>query len=148
MLLLFTSPAAYSQLFSVGAKLGVPLTDAYTNEFVAEGAGSRSEQRFTVGPTAEVHFPFHLSFEVDALWRQSSIYQIGASLQTVNTSVNDWQVRFLAKYELHFGPVRPFIDGRVVYRHVSLASSAAAPENANSSGLSGGRGRNAKASAS
>jgi hypothetical protein len=96
-------------------------------------------QRFTVGPTAELHFPFHLSFEVDALWRQSSLYQNGANINLVNASVHDWQVPFLAKYELHFGPVHPFLDGGVVYRHVS-ATSGAAPDNPNSSGVSFGGG--------
>jgi hypothetical protein len=137
-LLLMVVPA-YCQVLSVGVKAGVPLTDAYTDVFASNGAESSSEQRFIVGPTAEVHLPFHFSVEVDALWRRSSPYQAGVSPDT--SSVNDWQIPFLAKYELSFGPVHPFVDGGVVYRHVSDSGSfAAAISNANSSGVSVGWG--------
>ncbi len=140
-LLLMTVPAGYCQVLSVGVKAGVPLTDAYTDVFVPDGAGSGTEQRFTVGPTAEVHLPFHLSVEVDALWRRSSLYQNGANISLITASVNDWQIPFLAKYELRFGPVHPFIDGGVVYRHASDSGSfVPAISNANSSGVSIGWG--------
>jgi hypothetical protein len=54
----------------------------------------------------------------------------------LNSSVNDWQVPILAKYELGFSPIHPFIDGGVVYRHVSTTSSSVAPPtNPNTSGV-------------
>jgi hypothetical protein len=144
-LLLIAAPSAYPQLFSFGAKVGAPVTDVYTIEFVPNGGAIAHEQRFTIGPTVEVHLPFHLSFEVDALWRQSSFSQISASISSFDTSVNDWQVPLLAKYELKLGPIHPFIDGGVVYRHVSTGSSSVPPPtNPNTAGVSVGGGATLK----
>jgi hypothetical protein len=132
---------AYSQMFSFGVKAGVPVTDVYTIGFVPNGGAQAHEQRFTIGPTVEVHLPFHLSFEVDALWRQSSFSQISASISSFDTSVNDWQVPLLAKYEMKLGPIHPFIDGGIVYRHVSTSSSSVPPPtNPNTAGVSVGGG--------
>jgi hypothetical protein len=67
-------------LFSFGVKAGTPLTTPYTTEFVPDGGASASELRFTVGPTIELHLPFHLSVEADALWRQSSFSGLASSV--------------------------------------------------------------------
>jgi hypothetical protein len=141
-LLLLAGRPARSQIFSFGVKAGVPLTTVYTPGFIPDGGSTASEQRFTIGPTAEVHLPFHLSLEVDALWRQSSFSANGAHLPgTLNSSVNDWQIPLLAKYEMLSGPVRPFIDGGVVIRHVSTTSSSfGPPTNPNTAGISVGGG--------
>lgn len=139
--LLVASPPAYSQMFSFGVKVGVPLTTVYTTEPIADGGASASEQRFTIGPTVEVHLPFHLSFEVDALWRQSSFSTVGGHFGNFDSSVNDWEVPFMAKYEMKLGPIHPFIDGGVVYRHVSTSSSSVPPPtNQNTVGVSIGGG--------
>ena len=141
-LLLFAGSMARSQIVSFGVKAGVPLTTVYTPQQIPDGGSNASEQRFTIGPTAEVHLPFHLSLEVDALWRQSSFSAIGAHLNAVlNSSVNDWQIPLLAKYEMLSGPVRPFIDGGIVFRHVSTTSSSVLPPtNPNTAGISVGGG--------
>lgn len=141
-LLLLGGTMARSQIFSFGVKTGVPLTTVYTAQQIPDGGSSASEQRFTIGPTAEVHLPFHLSLEVDALWRQSSFSAVGAHLDAeLNSSVNDWQIPLLAKYEMLSGPVRPFIDGGVVFRHVSTTSSSVMPPtNPNTAGISVGGG--------
>jgi hypothetical protein len=141
-LLLLAGSMAHSQIFSFGVKAGVPLTTVYSPQQIPDGGSNASEQRFTIGPTAEVHLPFHLSLEVDALWRQSSFSAIGAHLPVVlNSSVNDWQIPLLAKYEMLSGPVRPFIDGGVVFRHVSTnSSSVLPPTNPNTAGISVGGG--------
>jgi hypothetical protein len=75
---LFATPA-FPQLISVGVKGGVPLTDPWQ----VFGAGSLRPQmsygvrRYVVGPTAEVHLPLHLSFEVDALYRRTGFDSAG-----------------------------------------------------------------------
>ncbi len=133
-------PLAYSQTFSFGVKAGVPLTNVYTTDQIANGGASASEQRFTIGPTAEVHLPLHLSIEADALWRRSSFSEIGP-VGYFHPSVNDWQIPILAKYELTLGPLHPFADGGLVYRHVSLsASSLLQPTNPNTAGVAVGGG--------
>jgi len=141
-LLVIGGPPAYSQIFSFGVKVGVPVTTVYTTQFVPDGGASANEQRFTIGPTVELHLPFHLSFEVDALWRQSSFGTIGGHFNgDLDSSVNDWQVPLLAKYEMNFGPIHPFIDGGIVYRHVSTSSSSVPPPtNPNTAGVSVGGG--------
>jgi hypothetical protein len=130
-------------MFSFGAKVGVPLTTAYT----PTGASldfSANEQRYTIGPTVEVRLPFHLSFEVDALWRRSSYnVTIPPALNfggNYAASVGDWQIPFMAKYERGSGPVRPFIDGGVVYRHVSSSFLFGGPGNPSTAGVTVGGG--------
>ena len=138
-LLLVAGPPAYSQMFSFGVKVGTPLTTPYTTEFISNGGASAGEQRLTIGPTIEVHLPFHLSLEVDALWRQSSFSEIGANINYLHSSVNDWQVPVMANYERTLGPIHPFIDGGVVYRHVSTDSSQP-PSNPSTAGVTVGGG--------
>lgn len=125
ILLLALPMPIYSQIFSFGFKAGIPATDA----FPGSPAGTYF-RRYIVGPTAEIHLPFHFAFEVDALYRRSGLgatfttYQFGGPPYpplegTDRTRVNDWQVPFLAKWEPGGRLVRPFIDGGVTYRHVS-----------------------------
>ena len=125
ILLLGLATPMYSQIFSFGVKAGVPVTNAFQNN--ASGTYTR---RYTVGPTAEVHLPFHLAFEVDALYRRSGLsasfitYQFGGPpfppVEGLDRSrVDDWQIPFLAKWEPGAKLVRPFIDAGVTYRHVS-----------------------------
>jgi hypothetical protein len=117
---------AYSQLFSVGIKGGSPTLAGYQNGY---WPGTASYQRrYIVGPTAEVHLPLHLSFEVDALYRRSGlsytyVTAVGPFYPTFpafgRDRVNDWQVPFLAKWAPGAGQIRPFVDGGVSYRHLS-----------------------------
>jgi hypothetical protein len=134
------APLAYAQTFSFGVKVGVPLTNVYTTDFIPNGGASASEQRFAIGPTAELHLPFHFSIEADALWRRSSFSEIGP-YSFSNSPVNDWQFPILAKYELALGPFHPFADGGVVYRHVSLSGpSLLQPTNPDTAGVGVGAG--------
>lgn len=121
---------AYSQFLSFGIKGGIPATDAFQGNFA--GAYQR---RYIIGPTAELHLPLHLSFEVDALYRRSgfastsSTYAFGGPpfppVEVVERArVNDWQIPFLGKWEPGIGPIRPFIDAGVTYRHISGESLA------------------------
>jgi hypothetical protein len=132
-------PLAYSQSVSIGVKAGVPLTNVYTIDFISNGGASASEQRFAIGPTAELHLPFHFSIEADALWRRSSFSEIGP-FGYFHSSVTDWQIPILAKYELALGPFHPFVDGGLVYRHVSLSSSLPQPTSPDTAGVGVGGG--------
>ena len=86
------------------------------------GASSSSENRYTIGPTAEIHLPLHLSFEVDALYRRSGFFVNGAHVGFGNAVADDWQIPLLGKYEIPLGPIRPFADAGVVCRHVSASN--------------------------
>lgn len=108
----------YSQLFSVGVKAGIPLNESPIGTY--PGVSSET-QRWLVGPTAEIHLPFRLSFEVDALYRQQKfLYTDRYSGVSYNPETfNDWQFPFLAKYDLRGGLFRPFVDAGLSYRHIS-----------------------------
>ena len=151
-LLLLAALPASGQVFSFGLKAGVPLTTAYSTEGFGNVQAVPYDRPYIVGPTAEIHLPFHLSFEVDALYRRNGFttYFDGFAFGTpsyippsVNrTTINDWQFPFLGKYERKFGPIRPFVDAGVVYRHLSATSTVAPapPENPNTTGFAIGGG--------
>lgn len=130
-LLLFAAVPAHSQLLSFGLKAGVPLTSAYS-------ALTSYDRPYIIGPTAELHLPFRLSFEVDALYRRNG-YESFGNFSSFRTELNDWQIPFLGKYELKGGFFRPYIDAGVTYRHVSAASGPS-PNNADTSGFTLGGG--------
>ncbi|MBV9157319.1 MAG: hypothetical protein JO097_13730 [Acidobacteriaceae bacterium] len=122
--------SASAQIFSFGIKAGLPLADAYQMNF-----SGVYQRRYTIGPTAELHLPLHLSFEVDALYRRSgwgstfSGFPFGpppyGPVEIVTRSrIDDWEIPFLAKWAPGVGPIRPFIDAGVSYRHLSGFSSA------------------------
>lgn len=138
---LFISPA-FAQFVSVGAKVGVPLTTTYNQEFVPDGGVSTYEYRATVGPAVELYLPHRLSVEIDALWRRSSFTSISAhSNLNFSTPVNDWQFPFLLRYSIKAGGIHPFLNGGGVYRYVStVAASVLPPNHPRTAGVTAGGG--------
>lgn len=128
------------QLLSLGVKAGVPLTSAFSTGQTGHAAADSYDRPYIVGPTAEIHFPLHLSFEVDALYRRNGFtyYTSGTTADVPpsvsRTSINDWQFPFLGKYERKLGLLRPLVDAGIVYRHLSAA------ENPNTTGFAVGGG--------
>lgn len=118
--------AAFPQVFSFGVKAGVPATDAFHT-----GAGGpaferlsyfASTRRYTVGPTVELHLPFRLSVEFDALYKRVGFNKNQSGIDTLAqaaTTANSWEFPLLAKYRLTGGPIRPYIDGGVSFDHLS-----------------------------
>ena len=140
---LFLSSAipGYSQLVSFGVKGGVLLTDPLdTSASIGLEHGVR---RYIVGATGELHLPFGLSVEADALYRRLGYdtYFSAPSVGRTRTSStgSDWQFPVLAKYAFKRKPfVSPFVDGGVTYRHVSLSNVVIG--NPNTVGVSVGAG--------
>lgn len=108
--------------------------DALNGYSSSAGITATHTNRWLVGPTVELHLPFRLSFEADALYRREGFQVTSESLtispgewfSTTTTnfaveheSLNSWQFPFLAKYELRGGAIRPFIDTGVTYQHLS-----------------------------
>lgn len=149
LLLAVAASPAYSQIFSIGVKAGVPLTSAFTAGQNGFAVATEYDRRFIIGPTAEVHLPLHFSLEVDALYRRNGFTltatDLTGAVSTTHTAVNDWQIPILGKYEIVSGPLRPFLDAGVVYRHVPTSVSGLAPNNANSAGIAVGGGITLKA---
>jgi len=136
----------YSQLLSFGVRAGVPLSDAYSDANFGDGAeSSHLNNRYIVGPTAEIHFPLRLSFQADVLYCHSGYHTTGSVLPG-GATVNDWQVPLLAKFDLSRGPATPFIDGGLAYRHLSRNLNNPAGQvfvgvnNSNSAGITLGAG--------
>jgi hypothetical protein len=122
-LLLVFSSLGFSQ-FSFGVKAGIPLNDAYYDykSLVRYGTATNpTTQRFLIGPTLEVHLPGRFSIEADAIYRRSSF---DYSLANANASIHDvarnLEFPLLAKWEITPGPIRPFVDGGVSFRHIFL----------------------------
>ncbi len=132
------SVPAFSQTpFSFGVKGGVPLTTAIGSAQYDADLVNGYDRRYTIGPTVEVHFPFHLSLEIDALYRRNGTVASGSELAPAGRiPVNDWQVPILAKYRTKSGPIRPFADGGFVFRHVDGGD----PDNPNTIGVAIGGG--------
>lgn len=126
LLLLVGAFSAFSQPFSFGAKLGVPLSD-FLN--AAEGdtpSGflnyATHTNRYIVGVTGEVHLPFHLGIELDVLYRhldyQSTSQAVSsASTTTTNTSTtgNAFEFPLLGKYRFGTKVLHPFVDAGVAW---------------------------------
>jgi hypothetical protein len=114
---LVTSAAA--QPVVAGLKLGAPLTDAiHVNSVQTFAAVSSNNGEFLVGPYIEIRLPWKFALEVDALHRGYN-FQSGPG---ASTSVGSWEFPVLAKYKLWKGPVRPYLDGGLVFSHLTGVS--------------------------
>lgn len=116
--------AAYAQPVIAGVKVGVPFTDAFTNntnndavelllqpQEVLRGSGSS----YTIGPFVEVRLPFNFSIEADALYRSLKFTETAVG----SSSTSQWDFPILAKYRFLKGPVRPYVAGGLDFNHVS-----------------------------
>ena len=104
----FSMPAC-GQFVQAGVEAGVPLNDVYVN---GGSAGlTANTNRFIIGPKIEVHLPFRLGVEADALYRHSSFNGSGSS---------EWDFPILLKYRFRGIPlVNPFVDAGPIFNHVS-----------------------------
>ena len=100
---------AFPQRVRVGARVGVPLNDAFQTirnrtPFTLES------KRYTFGPSVEVRILKGLTLEADALYRN-------AEYSTATGSA--WEIPLLAKHVHGRGPVRPFLNGGFSFHHLS-----------------------------
>jgi opacity protein-like surface antigen len=122
LLLLFLSAgAAVCQPFTFGAKVGVPLTDFFNTVENSNFTFNATTDRYIIGPTAELHLPFGLGIEVDALYRHMSYTGSGVVGSITGSSVDsgDWEFPLLLKYRFPMKIVRPYIDGGVAWDKLS-----------------------------
>jgi hypothetical protein len=84
-----------------------------------------------LGVPAYPQLPFHLSAEVDALYRRNGFtyyfsdfgYVPNPTSGAMRTALNDWQFPLLLKYETGHKLVHPFVDAGATYRHLGGSSS-------------------------
>jgi len=107
-----------SELFRVGVKGGVPLTD------VVKAAESPASARdYVLGPVVELRLPFGFGAEANALYRRVS----GPGGDTSSA----WEFPILGKYRIGPGPLQPFLAGGLsfnrneVLRAISRGSDVA-----------------------
>jgi hypothetical protein len=127
LVFLFAALTASPQIFSVGVKGGVPLTDAFETATTGHLSYLSSTKRYTVGPTVEVRLPFRLSVEFDALYKRldydSASMGVDTFVRSATTS-NSWEFPLLAKWRLFGGPVRPFVDAGPTFNKLSGISQS------------------------
>jgi len=110
--------AGHAQPFSAGLKVGGSLTDAIQAGSASGFAiASVDNHHYVIGPYIELRLPLQLSLEVDALYRSYG-FQLAPGAAT--DSVGSWEFPVLAKYKLWKGPVRPYIDGGLVFSHLTV----------------------------
>lgn len=121
-LLLFAA-SAWAQPFSAGVKVGLPLTDFINT---VSGQSSTVTNRYLVGPTAELHLPFGLGIEVDALYRHFNYQNIigsGASALVNLNTAGAWEIPLLLKYRFPGHLARPYIDAGIAWDKITGLTS-------------------------
>lgn len=99
--------------FSFGVKGGVPFSDAL-NVIRNPENYEATTNRYIIGPTVELHLPFGLGVEVDALYRHLS-YTTSDLPFLSRTSSGDWEFPLLAKYRFPSKLVKPYVDAGIAF---------------------------------
>lgn len=111
--------SGFCQPFSAGVKVGVPLNDLVNAASSQNYNFASQTNRYIFGVTGEIHLPFGLGVEVDALYRHlnySGSRNLVDLTQNLFTTANAWEFPLLLKYRLPAeGPLRPFVDGGLAW---------------------------------
>ena len=111
ILMCLGATSALAQLFSAGIKGGVPFTDFVSAiENPSSVSVSTVNNRYVIGPMAELHLPFGLGVELDVLYRHYSF-----TIPTESASTNAWEFPLVAKYHFKAPIARPYIEGGVAW---------------------------------
>lgn len=116
--------AATGQPVSIGVKAGVPLTAALD---ASPPQYHTSTSRYVLGPAIEFRLPWHLSLELDAIYRPISYESLletrshsGTSLQWYSvTEAGRWEFPALLKYRFTESRARPFLDAGLALNRVT-----------------------------
>ena len=123
-LLLFTCALVFSQPFSAGTKVGLPLTDFLNT---VNGATSSSTNRYIVGPTLELHLPAGFGVEFDALYRHfdyTNVVGSGVNAITSTGRSGAWEFPLMAKYRFPSRIVRPYVAAGIAWDTLSGVTNA------------------------
>ena len=93
-----------------GVKGGVPLVDLVN----AQAPYKSIFNNWTFGGVIDLDLPLGLGAEFDLMYYGSS----GYSFNGQSTSAGAWQFPLLLKYKFGKGPVRPYVDAGIAFRHL------------------------------
>jgi opacity protein-like surface antigen len=113
LILLAFPLAATADPLAFGVKGGVPMTDLF--KIIDSGTYSADRQPYTLGPMVEVHLPFRISVEFDALYKTFE-YRARLEQSEVVTTGNSWEFPVLLKYRFYDGPVKPYIGAGLAWK--------------------------------
>ena len=105
-----------------GIRGGVPLTDFFDDINNGNFVLTSATNRYIIGPTVELHLPFGLGLEVDALYRRLNYNSSFHAVDVVTnnrTTGNAWEFPLLAKYRLPAPLVKPYIKAGVAFDTLS-----------------------------
>jgi hypothetical protein len=112
----------FAQPVSFGVVGGVPITDAFDTLRGNTASYATNTHRYEVGPAFQVHLPLRFTVEVDGIYKRLG-YQFNAATPTTRTTAatvsNSWEFPVLVKFEFTPGPIRPFVDAGISFRHIS-----------------------------
>jgi len=116
---------------SIGARVGVPITDAFETFRGNDSRYFTNTKRYLIGPTVEFRLPWRLSIGVDALYKRIGYeyQQTAPNVLTTGTVANSWEFPALLRWEVLPGPIRPFVDAGMSIRHISGISQVRAVAN-------------------
>jgi hypothetical protein len=124
LLLLCACPLAFSQPFSAGLKVGLPMTDFLNT---VNGVTSSTTNRYIVGPMVELRLPAGLGVELDALYRHFDYTNIVGSTANAVTSTGHagaWEFPLLAKYKFPSRIARPYVEAGVAWDRLAGVTNA------------------------
>ena len=119
LLTLVLTSAAHGELFSFGAKIGLPLGDAYRISSASDRILASNATQYTVGAMVELHLPLGLGVEGDIIYNRFnfSTENLVNSLSKANS--NSFEFPILVKYRLvNIGPVHPFVGAGPSFRRI------------------------------
>jgi hypothetical protein len=129
LMLLILPVAGFADPLAFGLKGGVPMTDLF--KVIDSGSYSVDKQPYTIGPMFEVHLPFRISVEVDALYKTFE-YRKRLEGSEVATTGNSWEIPVLLKYRFGDWPVKPYLGAGLAWRRFGGFKSAIAGGTGNS----------------
>lgn len=112
-LLLFSSLSLAGPL-EFGIKGGGQLTEGFSSVTNFSDAS----KRYIIGPTVELHLPFGLGVEFDALYRKAA-YRANLGTAQPEFTSSSWQFPLLAKYKFPGILIHPFVAAGPVFQHLS-----------------------------
>ena len=129
-------PVFAADFFSIGVKGGVSLTDSFENQTLM-GVDTHTHlyspsKDYIVGPMVEVHLPFGIGVEADALYRSMSLRGDFTVLPNFSTTIKGdthaWEFPILARYRMPFPIVKPFVELGPSFRDVAQIAGATSPQ--------------------